>query len=196
MDTLMNVQTSFAYPVLEEIRDRRSIRAFDVKPVEQEKIHSLFEAARWAPSSANEQPWTNIYATKDQHELWGKLLEPLNDSNKIWVKDAPLLVLSVVRKNFAKHGKLNAFAKYDLGAANAFLALQAVSLGLQAHQMAGYNADKLSANVNLPEEYELGSVIAIGYPGNPGDLPENLKVRELAERQRVPQKQFVRNDVF
>src|SRR5436190_11539610 len=119
------------FPISELIRKRKSVRVFTSQPVEQEKIHSLFEATRWAPSSTNEQPWIYLYATKDQTELWNKLFESLNEGNKIWAKDAPLLIVSLARKNFTRYPGPNAYAMYDLGGANAFLALQAVELGLQ-----------------------------------------------------------------
>lgn len=184
------------HPVSELIRNRKSVRAFSPSPIEQLKINSLFEATRWAPSSTNEQPWLYIYATKDQHELWTKLFEPLNHGNKLWAKDAPLLILSLARKNFSRFPGANAHAMYDLGGANSFLSLQAVELGLQVRQMAGFNAASATANLNIPEDYELGVFIAVGYPGNPENLPENLKQRETQPRERYVQHEFVMNRTF
>jgi nitroreductase len=178
------------YPVLDEIRNRRSIRAFATKEVEEEKVKSLLEAARWAPSSANEQPWEYIYVHRRQTDPWNKFFEPLNEGNRIWVQSAPLLIFSYARKNFVKNNKPNAFAKYDLGAANAFIALQATALGLQVHQMGGYSAEKIIENLQLPQDIELGTMMAIGYPGTADDLPETLKMRELAPRERFNQEQF------
>ncbi|HEX5172130.1 MAG TPA: nitroreductase family protein [Cyclobacteriaceae bacterium] len=190
-------QTSSAteHPVIDVIKKRRSARAFADMHVEEEKIDSLFEAARWAPSSVNEQPWRYIYAVKDQL-LWSKIYEALNESNQVWVKNAPLLVASFALKNFSLHDRLNSFAKYDLGAANAFLSLQATGLGLQIHQIGGYNAHQLRENLQIPEEFELGAVLAIGYAGDPELLPEHLKVRELSPRQRIRQSEFVMNTAF
>src|SRR5689334_11290492 len=101
----LNMQKSseFHSPIIDLIQNRRSRRAYADKPVEKEKINALFEAARWAPSSVNEQPWIYIYATKDQPELWNRIFDALNDSNKIWVKHVPLLIASVVRKNFIRN---------------------------------------------------------------------------------------------
>lgn len=178
------------YPVAEFIRDRRSTRAFSDKPIGQEQIQTLFEATRWAPSSTNEQPWKFFYALKGE-PFWQEMLEVLNESNQVWAKEAPLLIASIVRKNFSRNNTVNAYAMYDLGAANAFLALQAVELGLQVRQMAGYQFDKARTVLNIPDEYELGVFIAVGYPGSSESLPPNLQAREQAPRVRKRQEEFV-----
>lgn len=187
---------SIDFPISELIRRRRSVRAFTNQLVEQDKINSLFEATRWAPSSTNEQPWLYIYASKDQTELWNILFDALNDGNKIWVKDAPLLILSLARKHFTRFPGPNAHAMYDLGGANAFLALQAVELGLQVRQIAGFSQTKIVENLNVPDLYEPGVFLAVGYPGDPESLPENLKLREAAPRERNSQQVFVMNQPF
>jgi nitroreductase len=184
------------HPVSDLIKNRRSTRVFEARAIEPEKIHSLFEATRWAASSSNEQPWMYIYATSDQSELWNRLLEPLAEGNKVWVKDAPLLIVSLARKNFSRNGVPNAHALYDLGGANAMLSLQAVELGLQVRQMAGFNREVAKAVLNISDEYELGVFMAVGYPGNPESLPESIKVKELAPRTRFVQQEFVRNGMF
>ncbi len=191
----MKISAEFESPVLDIIRHRRSRRAYSHQPIEPEKIKSLFEAARWAPSSMNDQPWTYVYATKGQ-PLWEKLFDALNDANKAWAKDAYMLVLSLARKNFSVNGRPNTTAKYDLGAANAFLTLQATALGLNIHQMGGYNHEKAVLNLNIPEGYELGVIMAIGYPGDPESLSDNLRQREIAPRQRYVQNEFVLNKPF
>jgi nitroreductase len=195
MENVIKISAEFESPVLDLIRHRRSRRAYSNQPIEPEKIKSLFEAARWAPSSMNDQPWAYIYATKGQ-PLWEKLLEALNDSNKAWAKDAPLLVLSLARKTFALNGRPNAAAAYDLGQANAFLTLQATELGLNIHQMGGYDHAKAIVNLNVPDGYELGVIMAIGYHGDPGSLSDNLRQREVAPRQRYVQNEFVMNKAF
>jgi nitroreductase len=184
------------HPVSELIQNRRSTRVFRDEPVSKEKIHSLFEATRWAPSSVNEQPWLYIYATPGQTELWNKMLEPLSDGNKAWVKDAPLLILSLARKTFSRNGVENFYAMYDLGGANSLLALQAVDLGLQVRQMAGFDRESARKNLNVPDEFELGVFMAVGYPGNADTLPEPIKTKELAPRTRFLQQEFVRNSAF
>jgi nitroreductase len=184
------------FPISELIMKRRSVRAFTDRLVEQEKINSLFEATRWAPSSTNEQPWVYIYASRDHQELWNLLFDTLNEGNKIWVKDAPLLILSLARKNFTRYPGPNAHAMYDLGGANAFLALQAVDLGLQVRQIGGFNHGKVIENLRIPDLYEPGVFLAVGYPGDAEKLPDNLKVRENAPRERNSQQVFVMNEPF
>jgi nitroreductase len=193
---LMEKSHEIQYPVSELIKNRKSVRAFSPELIGLEKINSLFEATRWAPSSTNEQPWLYLYATKDQAELWDKLIEPLNPSNKLWAKDAPLLILSLARINFTRFPGVNVHAMYDLGGANSFLSLQAVELGLQVRQMAGFNAEAARINLNIPEDLQIGVYIAVGYPGDPQTLPETLKQRESAPRERYIQQEFVMNKIF
>ena len=192
----MQVSSEFESDILEIIKNRRSRRAFVRNPVESEKIKSLFEAARWAPSSVNEQPWAYVYATADQPELWNKIFEGLNESNKIWAKDAPLLAVSLARKYYSKNDRPNNSAKYDVGAANAFLSLQATQLGLNVHQMGGFDHSIIRQNLNVPEFFEIGVVLAIGYAGNPEQLPLPLRERELSPRMRHLQNEFVMNHTF
>ena len=192
----MEKSSTIEYPISELIRLRRSIRHFSNQLLEPEKIGSLFEATRWAPSSTNEQPWFYIYATKDQLQLWNKIYDSLNEGNKSWAKDAPLLIVSMARKNFTRFSGENAHAMYDLGGANSFLSIQAVELGLQVRQMAGFNQQQLATHLNIPDEYDLSVVIAVGYPGDLEKLPEHLRQRELAPRERYVQQEFVMNKTF
>lgn len=184
------------YPVADIIEKRRSRRAYAAQPIEPEKIKSLFEAARWAPSSMNEQPWAYIYATKDQADLWNKLLDLLNESNRVWAQHAPLLILSLSRKAHLRNGANNALARYDTGSANALLSIQATQVGLNVHQMGGYDRQKAIDSLHIPEAYEPIVVMAIGYPGDPESLSENLKLREEAPRERYTQEFFVMNKSF
>ncbi|MFZ9504498.1 MAG: nitroreductase family protein [Cyclobacteriaceae bacterium] len=184
------------YPVAGIISERKSIRAFSSRTVEEEKIRSLFEAVRWAPSSSNEQPWVFIYATKDHPELHDKMISTLSSSNQVWASQAPLLVFSLARKKFLRNGNDNTYALYDLGGANAFLSLQAVHLGLQIRQMAGYDRTKAVDLLNVPADLEPGVFIAIGYPGDPEQLPEPVRQKESAPRERFLQETFVRSEAF
>lgn len=193
----MQKSNQVEHPILDLIKNRRSARAFSNQPIEPERIYSLFEATRWAPSSTNEQPWLYIYATRDQSQLWNLLFECLNEGNKLWAKDAPLLILSLARKNFSNYPGANAHAMYDLGGANSFLSLQAVEMGLQVRQMAGFNHKKTIEQIRIPETtYEVGVFMAVGYPGDPETLPEKLKSRERAPRERFLQQEFVMNKIF
>ncbi len=164
--------------------------------VESDQIQSLFEAARWAPSSLNEQPWFYIYATRGQ-ELWNRIFESLNESNKVWTKNAPLLICSLLRRNFIRLQGPNPSAMYDVGAANAFLSLQAAHLGLNVRQMGGFRRDVLVQNLGIPEDlYKPVIIMAIGYPGDIRDLPEHLQARESAPRERFVAEEFVMNKRF
>lgn len=192
----MSKSNQVEYPVADLIEQRRSRRAYSTNPIEHEKIKSLFEAARWAPSSMNEQPWSYLYATKDQPELWNKLLNLLNESNRVWATNAPLLILSLARKTHIRNGANNALARYDTGAANTLLSIQATQLGLNVHQMGGYDRQKAIEILNIPDAYEPIVIMAIGYPGDPDSLSENLKLREEAPRERYTQEFFVMNKSF
>jgi nitroreductase len=193
--TEMQKSAQIEHELLDVIHKRRSKRAYLLKAIDQKIIDSLFEAARWAPSANNEQPWVYIYATKDQ-PLWNKLFETLNDSNKIWAENAPLLVLSVIRKNFLRNDLPNGSAKYDLGAANAFLSLQATHVGLNVRQLGGFSGQKATENMMIPETHEPVIMMAIGYPGPAESLPENLKQRELTPNERYTKSSFVMNTTF
>jgi nitroreductase len=194
--TVIPTSSDISHPVFNEIRARRSLRAYSSRPVPPEAIRSLFEAARWAPSSNNEQPWVYVYATREQPELWNKLFDMLVEGNRIWAKDAPMLVLAMVRKNFLRSGKSNASARFDLGAANALLSLQATHLGLNVHQMGGFEKEKAVAHLNIPDTHEPVVMLAIGYPGDAGQLPPHLKERETAPRERYTQDFFVMDKAF
>ena len=168
------------------IRERYSSVIFSSKPVEDEKLELLFEAARWAPSSYNEQPWRFIVGVKNKNENYKKLYDCLVEANQHWAEFAPVLVLSVALKNSPVTGNPNRFAQYDTGMAVGNLLIQATFSGLVAHQMGGYNVSKLREFFNLNEEYELMAVMAIGYKGDATIFPEDLKERELKKRFRKP----------
>lgn len=192
----MEKSDQFEYPILDLIKNRKSTRSFSAQAIEPARITSLFEATRWAPSSTNEQPWVYLYATREQTEFWQVLFSCLNEGNQIWAKDAPLLILSLARRNFTRFSGVNEYAMYDLGGANSFLSLQAVELGLQVRQMAGFHRDRTIDLLNIPAHFEIGVFIAVGYPGDPQTLPEKLKARELAPRERFLQQEFVMNGPF
>jgi nitroreductase len=179
------------FPVHELIRERWSPRAFADKPVPQDILRSLFEAARWAASSYNDQPWSYLVATKDDAANFPKLLSVLMDMNAAWASHAPVLVISVARKNFKHNGAPNRVALHDVGAANAQLTMEATSRGLVVHQMAGFHQDKARELFAIPEGWEPVSAMAIGYPGDPEALPEKLRTPEMAPRTRNPLSEFV-----
>jgi nitroreductase len=178
-------------PVHELIRNRWSPRAFADKPVSEEVLRSLFEAARWAPSSNNEQPWAYIVATKEDKENFHKILGTLVEFNQGWAKNASALAIAVVKLAFAKNQAPNRNAQYDTGAATALLSVEATARGLVVHQMAGFDPEKARKTFGIPEGWDAIAAIAIGYPGSPDSLPPKLKDRELAPRTRKPIREFV-----
>jgi nitroreductase len=178
-------------PVHELITNRWSPRAFAEKPVCAEVLRALFEAARWAPSSNNEQPWAYFVATKDDVENYAKMLGVLVEFNANWAKQAPVLALSVAHVKMQRDGKPNRVALHDVGSATSQLTLEANSRGLQVHQMAGFDAEKARQTFAIPLDWEPVAGIALGYPGDPESLPEKLRERELAPRTRKPLSEFV-----
>lgn len=172
-------------PLHELIRERWSPRVFRDRSIEPDKIRSLLEAARWAPSSYNGQPWSYLVATKDEPEEFERLASCLESGNS-WAKRAPLLLLAVAATHFSHNGKPNRHAQHDLGIANENLVLQAVAMGLAAHQMAGFQPDRARELFQIPEGQEPLTMLAVGYPGEPDDLPEQLRARETSPRSRKP----------
>lgn len=179
------------HPIHELLRERWSPRAFADKPVTSEVLRSLFEAARWAPSSNNEQPWAFIVATKDDAATHSKLLSALVEFNQAWAKNAPVLGIAVSRLAFARNGHPNRNAFYDTGAAMAHLTMEATSRGLLVHQMAGFDPHKAIHLFSIPAGWEPIAAFVLGYPGDPESLPENLRERELAPRSRKPLTEFI-----
>ena len=179
------------YPIEEILRRRWSPRAFSDRHVEAEKLLSLFEAARWAPSSFNEQPWSFIVATKDTPAEHAQLLNCLMEKNQQWARLAPVLMISVAKLNFEKTGKPNRHAFHDVGLAMGNLLVEATALGLFVHQMAGFSVDKVREAYHLPEGFEPVAAIAIGYPAEPEVLPETFREQETGPRKRKPISTFV-----
>jgi nitroreductase len=192
-DVIMSLKKTAAtqFPIHEIIGQRWSPRAFSDRPVEPENLISTLEAARWAASSSNEQPWAFLVATSDDRKNYDALAGVLVDSNRTWAEKAPVLILAFAHNQFAKSGNPNRYALHDLGQAVANLTLQATALGLTAHQMAGFNAEAARERFAVPADWQPVSVIALGYPGDPESLEEKLREREIAERQRKPLESFV-----
>ena len=176
-----------ASSLLAELIDRRwSPSAFDEdRQVEPEKIQILLEAARWAPSCYNEQPWRYLVFDGRDVEALEKARACLVPGNA-WALKAPVLMLSVACESFARNGKPNRHGQHDVGLASENLVLQALELELVAHQMAGYDADRARTEFQIPEGFTPMAMIAIGYPfhGDLSGLGEKLKARELSPRVR------------
>jgi nitroreductase len=174
----------------ETILRRWSPRAFADRPVSDSDMKKLFEAARWAASSFNEQPWRFLVGRKGD-STYDKIFESLAEFNQAWASNAPVLMLSVGKKTFTQNGKPNHYALHDTGAAMAYLGLQATELGFHTHSMGGFDRDKIRAAFQIPDDFEIGAVTAIGYLGSVDILPDSLKAAETSARNRKPLSDFV-----
>ena len=179
------------HPVHELISRRWSPYAFADRRVSATDLRSLFEAARWAPSSYNEQPWRFIVATKDDPAAFERLLSCLSEGNQAWAKVAPVLALGVVSYNFERNGKPNPAAEHDLGLAAAHICFEATARGLSVHQMIGILPDRAREVYKIPQGFAAKTGIAIGYAGDPKRLPEPLQQRDAQRRQRKPLPQVI-----
>ena len=181
---------SSADGVLEIVLRRWSPRVYSDKQVSAEILRGIFEAARWAASSFNEQPWRFLVGRRGD-ETYKKIFDSLVEFNQGWAKSAPVLILSVAKMKFTHSGEANRFGFHDTGAATAYIALQATHFGLHTHSMAGLDLEKARKAFNVPDDYEIGSVTALGYLGDPNTLPDKLKQQELSPRQRKPLEEIV-----
>lgn len=169
----------YQYEIMTEIKDRWSPRAFDPnKPVAQEDVMAVLEAARYAPSCFNEQPWSYIVGNNDEaHE---KILSALTPTNQVWAKNAPVLLIVLAKRNFKHNDKPNPWYAFDSGTSFGYLTLEANKRGLETHGMGGFSKDKIRELFDVPEEYAVATAIALGYYGKKEDLPEELQGREAA----------------
>jgi nitroreductase len=179
------------HPIHDLLARRWSPYAFADRPVSEEDLRSLFEAARWAASSYNEQPWSYLVATKASPEDFERLLSCLVQGNQAWARDAPVLALGCTSLYFALNGKPNAAAVHDLGLASASLTCEATARGLFVHQMIGILPDRARELYRIPEGVQPLTGLAIGYAADPGTLPEKYRERDLAPRTRKPLAEFV-----
>ncbi len=177
------------------IKNRWSPRAFDNNAVEEEKIINIIEAARWAPSAYNEQPWRFIIG-KSGDENYLKIFDSLVEWNQKWVKNVPLLILNIAKKKFSHNNKINDTALYDLGQSVAFMVLEAENQGLVCHQMSGFDHEQIIVTFEIPEGFEPVSITAIGYQGEISTLPEDFVSLEKADRKRKPAKELLFDSFF
>ena len=195
LEEAMEKPADTQYPIHALLRRRWSPRAFDDRFIEPEKLRSLFEAARWAPSSNNEQPWRFLVATKEntiEHDL---LFNCLVEGNQKWAHRAPALLLSVAKLQF-EDGSPNRHAFHDTGMAVENLIVQATAFGLVAHQMAGFRIEQARTDCKIPAEYEPVAMIAVGYPGDSAQLSDRLRAREVQPRVRNPLTEFVYSAIW
>jgi nitroreductase len=187
----MDKKAKTDHPVHELIARRWSPRALEPRPVPADVLRSLLEAARWAASAFNEQPWRFIVARRDDTEEFETMLGCLVEGNQTWARNAGALILTAARSTYTHNDKPNRHAWHDLGQAAANLCLQAIEMGLFAHQMAGILPDKVRETYGVPEGFEVVTGIAVGYAGNPDELPDKLREAELAPRSRKAHDEFV-----
>jgi nitroreductase len=182
---MMIKEATTTYPVHELVRKRWSARSFSEKPFTPEVVYTLIEAASWAPSSLNEQPWSYLYAFKGTpgfDAIWSCLLP----GNQPWTKEAAVLMVCLASKIFTKTGQVNRHYMHDCGMANATMLLQATSMGIYGHVMGGYDRQQTRTLFDLSEYEEDICFIALGYLDTPEKLAEPFKTRELTPRQRKP----------
>jgi nitroreductase len=147
----------------ELISTRWSPREYLSRAVEPEKIHAVFEAARWAASCFSEEPWRFVYVTQADAASFQKMLGLLMEKNQQWAKSAYVLGFSTAKKTFTLNGVPNRWALHDTGAAAANLALEATALGLHAHFMGGFDAQRARTEFHVPDDFEVGAAFALGY---------------------------------
>jgi nitroreductase len=188
MNNIKIAKTDF--PILEVIKHRWSARSFSDKSIPTEEMNTLFEAARWAASANNEQPW-QYYVAKKQTVGFETLFNTLWEGNQPWAKNAAALVVAIARKNFTADKTENHWATHDVGMANAHLLLQATALNIYCHPMAGFSKEKVVEALQLKPDQQPICIIALGYHGESNALDEPFKTRELTERKRNPVSEFV-----
>ncbi|NUM49667.1 MAG: nitroreductase family protein [Flavobacteriales bacterium] len=191
METIKIKTPNTTYPVNTLLLKRWSALSFSEKQIEETNLLCIFEAASWAASSMNEQPWEYHYAyrgTPAFEKMWNCLLE----GNKNWSKNASVLILSLARKNLLRNNLPNRHALYDTGAANTNLMLQAAAQDIYGHQMGGFDVDKTKTEFSISDDYEIACFICLGYLDTPEKLEDKFKARETSPRKRKNLQEFVK----
>jgi nitroreductase len=181
----MEKPAPIAVPLAAPIRARWSPRAFAATVPTEAELRSLLEAARWAASSTNEQPWRFLVAVRGRGDAWQRLFDCLAAGNQSWCAAVPVLMLSVAVPTFRRNGNPNRHAQHDVGMASAQLAIQAADMGLAVHFMGGFDADRARDAFAIPADHQPMAAIAVGHPGDPAQLTEEQQTRELAPRARL-----------
>lgn len=180
------------YPIHDLLARRWSPCGFSSRPVAADDLRAVFEAARWAPSSMNEQPWRFLVATADQPEAFARILGCLVEANQAWARFAPVLGVALTRERLLRNDAPNGSCAYDLGGALAHLTVEATARGLAVHQMGGIVREAVRAQFSIPEGVAIMTGFALGYP-DPGaaHLSDKLRERDGAARKRNPLSSFV-----
>jgi len=170
--------------ILEIIQERWSPYSFSPAPVEEFKLKAMFEAAGYAPSCDNEQPWIFVHTTREENRIFADYIGFMNESNRIWAKEAAAIVISMARTRFSRSGKINRYAFHDTGMAVANLLLQALALDVYVHQMGGFSVEKVKEYFSLDENIEPVAMMTVGYLGDGSALPPELLKRDENRRPR------------
>jgi|SRR6478735_273237 len=176
------------------LEERWSPRSFQDKLIEPEKLFRVFEALRRAPSCSNEQPWRVLMGVKGEGNTWQQIFDHLDEGNKEWAINAPVLVVMLAVKTFHKNGSTNDWARYDTGQAAAHLSIQAMEEGIYVHQMGGFHGDTFRTDLNIPEHLDIVSFIALGYKGEVNNIPERHRAGEYNRKERKELEQVLFND--
>ncbi len=182
-------------PVHPLIGERYSPRAFTDRDISDEELQLMLEAARLAPSSLNEQPWRFLVVRKGQ-EGHADMLAAMNPSNRIWADKASVLMLTLTRPRLVRNELENPHAWHDLGLAVMQLTFQATAIGIGVHQLGGFDPAKARVLFSIPAEFDIVSMLVLGFPGDPDQLPERLRERELRRSVRKPLEEFVHHGNF
>ena len=193
MPTELNRTAVTEYPIHPLLAERWSPKAFADRPIPADVLGSLLEAARWSPSSSNEQPWRFVLIHREDEAAHSRMVETLSDNNRLWADSAPLLIVGVVSMLRSRSGRLNAYAWYDLGQSVAHFSVQATAAGLHVHQMGGFDKEKARTVLGIPENFEPVVAIAVGYLGDVADLPDDLQASVANPRSRRPLQESIFN---
>ena len=177
--------------LIPELQQRWSPRAFDGRGIGNDQLRLLFEAARWAPSCYNDQPWSFVISRKNGGGQYQRLLSTLIEFNQSWAATAPILLFGCARRSFERNGEPNRHAWYDLGQAMGLLLVQAASMDILLHQMAGFDAEQAAQILGVPPDVEVVTVAAVGYLGDAGRLPEGMDEKDPDTRERKSMASFV-----
>jgi nitroreductase len=183
------------YPILDLFLRRWSPRAMTGESIPESELMTLFEAARWAPSTYNEQEWRFLYATREG-EHWQTFFDLLTEGNQAWCRNAAVLIVALSHKTFTRNGKPNPVHTLDCGMAFENLLLQGATMNLVCHGMAGFDRGKARVALNVPDDYDVQAMIAIGRPGDPDSLPENYRDMDLEPSGRKPLAEIVGEGPF
>ena len=179
------------HPIHEIIQARFSPRGFSAREIDSGVLASLFEAARWAPSCFNAQPWRFVFARRADKKDFHRILDLLTPANQSWAHTAAALMISVARSAFEHNDKSNRHAFHDVGLACGMMALQAEAMGLGIHMMGGFDLERARSELGIPEGFEPVAAIAVGYPEDPENMPDDMREKAAKPRERKPIGDFV-----